>query len=30
VPPPEKGAREAELRARCLRRLRAEGLLRTI
>ena len=27
VPPDEKGAREAELRARCLRRLRAEGLL---
>lgn len=27
VPPPEKGPREAELRARCLRRLRAEGLL---
>lgn len=27
VPPPEKAARQAELRARCLRRLRAEGLL---
>jgi small-conductance mechanosensitive channel len=27
VPPPERAAREAELRARCLRRLRAEGLL---
>jgi small-conductance mechanosensitive channel len=26
-PPPERAAREAELRARCLRRLRAEGLL---
>jgi small-conductance mechanosensitive channel len=27
VPPAEKAAREAELRARCLRRLRADGLL---
>lgn len=27
VPPRDKAAREAELRARCLRRLRAEGLL---
>jgi small-conductance mechanosensitive channel len=27
VAPPEQAAREAELRARCLRRLRAEGLL---
>jgi small-conductance mechanosensitive channel len=27
VPPHERGPREAELRARCLRRLRAEGLL---
>lgn len=27
VPPPEKAARQAELRARCLRRLRSEGLL---
>ena len=27
VPPPERGPREAELRARCLRRLRSEGLL---
>jgi hypothetical protein len=27
VPPPEKAAREAELRRECLRRLRAEGLL---
>jgi small-conductance mechanosensitive channel len=27
VPPSEKGAREAELRATCLRRLHAEGLL---
>jgi hypothetical protein len=27
VPPPEKGAREAELRGRCLARLHAEGLL---
>jgi small-conductance mechanosensitive channel len=29
VPPPERATREAELRARCLRRLRAEGLLPT-
>jgi small-conductance mechanosensitive channel len=29
VPPPERTAREADLRARCLRRLRAEGLLPT-
>jgi small-conductance mechanosensitive channel len=29
VTPAEKGPREAELRARCLRRLRAEGLLPT-
>lgn len=29
VPPPERAEREAELRARCLRRLRAEGLLPT-
>jgi small-conductance mechanosensitive channel len=29
VAPAEKGPREAELRARCLRRLRAEGLLPT-
>jgi small-conductance mechanosensitive channel len=29
VPPPEKAARQAELRARCLRRLRTEGLLPT-
>jgi hypothetical protein len=27
VPPPEKAAREAELRRVCLKRLRAEGLL---
>ena len=27
VPPPERGPREAELRARCLRRLRSEGLV---
>jgi hypothetical protein len=27
VPPPDRGAREAELRARCHARLRAEGLL---
>jgi hypothetical protein len=27
VPPPERGPRQAELRAECLRRLRAEGLL---
>src|SRR3954466_3850515 len=27
VPPPQKAAREAELRRQCLRRLRAEGLL---
>jgi small-conductance mechanosensitive channel len=27
VPPPQKAPREAELRARCLKRLRAEGLL---
>jgi small-conductance mechanosensitive channel len=27
VPPPERSAREAELRARCLRRLRDDGLL---
>jgi small-conductance mechanosensitive channel len=27
VPPPEKAARQAELRARCLRRLRSVGLL---
>jgi small-conductance mechanosensitive channel len=27
VPPPERAAREAELRRRCLQRLRAEGLL---
>ncbi len=27
VPPPDRAAGEAELRARCLRRLRAEGLL---
>ena len=27
VPPPQKGPRQAELRARCLRRLRVEGLL---
>ena len=27
VPPPERAAREAELRAACLARLRAEGLL---
>ena len=27
VPPPERGAREAELRARCLRRLREDGLI---
>jgi small-conductance mechanosensitive channel len=27
VPPPERGPRQAELRALCLRRLRAEGLL---
>ena len=26
-PPPERAPREAELRLRCLRRLRAEGLL---
>jgi hypothetical protein len=26
-PPPERGAREAELRLRCVRRLQAEGLL---
>ena len=26
-PPPERAAREAELRLRCLRRLHAEGLL---
>ena len=29
VPPPERAAREADLRARCLKRLRAEGLLPT-
>jgi small-conductance mechanosensitive channel len=29
VPPPEKAAREAELRRECLKRLRAEGLLRS-
>jgi small-conductance mechanosensitive channel len=29
VPPPERAAAEAELRARCLKRLRAEGLLRS-
>jgi small-conductance mechanosensitive channel len=29
VPPPERAAREAQLRAQCLRRLRAEGLLPT-
>jgi small-conductance mechanosensitive channel len=29
VPPSERAAREAELRARCLRRLRADGLLPT-
>jgi small-conductance mechanosensitive channel len=29
VPPPDKATREAELRARCLRRLRSEGLLPT-
>ena len=27
VPPPQKGPRQAELRAQCLKRLRAEGLL---
>jgi small-conductance mechanosensitive channel len=27
VPPPQKGPRQAELRAQCLRRLRSEGLL---
>jgi hypothetical protein len=27
VPPPQKGPRQAELRAQCLARLRAEGLL---
>jgi hypothetical protein len=27
VPPPQRAQREAELRAQCLRRLRAEGLL---
>jgi small-conductance mechanosensitive channel len=27
VPPPQKGPRQAELRARCLERLRSEGLL---
>jgi len=27
VPPPQKGPRQAELRARCLERLRTEGLL---
>jgi len=27
VPPPERSAREAELRSGCLERLRAEGLL---
>jgi small-conductance mechanosensitive channel len=27
VPPPERASREAELRAACLRRLRADGLL---
>jgi small-conductance mechanosensitive channel len=27
VPPPERGPRQAQLRAECLRRLRAEGLL---
>jgi small-conductance mechanosensitive channel len=27
VPPPQKGPRQAELRAQCLQRLRAEGLL---
>jgi small-conductance mechanosensitive channel len=27
VPPPQRAKREAELRAQCLRRLRAEGLL---
>jgi small-conductance mechanosensitive channel len=27
VPPPERGAREAELRAHCLRRLREDGLI---
>ena len=27
VPPPEKGPRQAELRAQCLARLRSEGLL---
>jgi len=27
VPPPQKAAREADLRRRCMRRLRAEGLL---
>jgi small-conductance mechanosensitive channel len=29
VPPPERAGREAELRERCLKRLRAEGLLGT-
>ena len=27
VPPPQKGPRQAELRAECLKRLRGEGLL---
>jgi small-conductance mechanosensitive channel len=27
VPPPQKGPRQAELRAQCLKRLRSEGLL---
>jgi small-conductance mechanosensitive channel len=30
VPPPERAAREAELRRQCLRRLRADGLLREV